>query len=253
MGIESLMCTIVVLRRPGHPWPLVLAANRDEMRDRPWLPPARHWPDRADVVAGRDEHAGGTWLGVNDAGVVAIVSNRRGSLGPARGKRSRGELPLFALAHGDAAAAARAMAEADGATYRSFNLVVADRRAAFWLRSPGDGGAIERLEVPPGLSMLTAGELDDAQSPRIREHLPRFRAAPPPDPERGDWRAWEELMASRDAGAAADPFTAMTVVTETGFGTVSSSLIALPEDGRGPVWRFAAGPPDQAPYVMVAR
>ena len=142
MGIERVMCTIVLLRRPGHGWPLVLAANRDEMGDRAWLPPGRHWPDRADVVAGRDERAGGTWLGVNDAGVVAAVSNRRGSLGPDPDKRSRGELPLLALAHGDAGAAARAVAEADGAAYRSFNLVVADRRAAFWLRNRGNGEAI---------------------------------------------------------------------------------------------------------------
>ena len=29
------MCTVVVLRRPGHDWPLILAANRDEMAERP--------------------------------------------------------------------------------------------------------------------------------------------------------------------------------------------------------------------------
>ena len=46
------MCTVVILRRPGHPWPLVFAANRDEMLDRPWRPPGRHWPERPEVVAG---------------------------------------------------------------------------------------------------------------------------------------------------------------------------------------------------------
>ena len=54
------MCTVVILRRPGHDWPLILATNRDEMTDRPWRPPGRHWPDRAEVTAGRDELAGGT-------------------------------------------------------------------------------------------------------------------------------------------------------------------------------------------------
>ena len=43
---------LVILRRPGHDWPLILAANRDEMIDRPWQPPARHWPDRPEVLAG---------------------------------------------------------------------------------------------------------------------------------------------------------------------------------------------------------
>ena len=100
------MCTVVVLRRPADSWPLILAANRDEMRDRPWHPPGRHWPDRPEVVAGRDALAGGSWLGLNDQGVVAGVLNRYGSLGPQDGMRSRGELVLEALDHADAARAA---------------------------------------------------------------------------------------------------------------------------------------------------
>ncbi|MBT3810853.1 MAG: hypothetical protein HOF99_15230, partial [Rhodospirillaceae bacterium] len=63
------MCTLVILRRPGHSWPLLIAANRDEMIDRAWQSPARHWPDREDVVGGLDELAGGTWLALNDNGV----------------------------------------------------------------------------------------------------------------------------------------------------------------------------------------
>ena len=102
------MCTAVLLRRPGHAWPLVFAGNRDEMAERPWKPPGRHWPDRPEVVAGLDETAGGSWLGLNDHGVLAVVLNRTGSLGPQAGKRSRGELVLEALDHADAAEAARA-------------------------------------------------------------------------------------------------------------------------------------------------
>ncbi|NBP73538.1 MAG: hypothetical protein EBU57_10365, partial [Alphaproteobacteria bacterium] len=67
------MCTVVILRRPGHDWPLLIAANRDEMAGRPWDPPARHWPDRENVVAGIDRLAGGTWMGLNDEGVAACI------------------------------------------------------------------------------------------------------------------------------------------------------------------------------------
>ena len=104
------MCTLVLLRRPAHDWPLIIAANRDEMVDRPALPPARHWPDRSEIVAGLDRLAGGSWLGLNDWGVAAAVLNRQGSLGPAAGRRSRGELVLEALDHADAVAAATASA-----------------------------------------------------------------------------------------------------------------------------------------------
>ena len=151
------MCTVVILRRPGHAWPLLLAANRDEMKDRPWQPPARHWPDRPQVVAGLDELAGGTWLGLNDDGLAAGVLNRRGSLGPELEKRSRGELVLEALDHADAGTAAMALADLDPAAYRTFNLVIADGRAAYWLRSLGNEGpgCVEVFPLPPGLSMLT--------------------------------------------------------------------------------------------------
>src|SRR3546814_5219481 len=101
------MCTVVILRRPGEAWPLIVAANRDELLDRTWREPARHWPDRPEVVAGLDELAGGSWLGLNDHGIVAAILNRRHSLGPAPDKRSRGELVLDALDHADAADADR--------------------------------------------------------------------------------------------------------------------------------------------------
>src|SRR5262245_38219118 len=107
------LCTVVILRRPDHDWPLILGANRDEMRDRAWLPPARHWPDRPEVRAGRDEEAGGTWLGINDHGVVAAILNRPGTLGRAPFTRSRGELALEALDHADAADAVGALEDLD--------------------------------------------------------------------------------------------------------------------------------------------
>lgn len=75
------MCTVVILYRPEHRWPLILGANRDEMLDRPWRAPGRHWPDRPDVTAGLDKLAGGSWLGLNDTGVVAGVLNRMGPSG----------------------------------------------------------------------------------------------------------------------------------------------------------------------------
>src|SRR4051812_35513466 len=187
------MCTLVILRRPEHDWPVVIGANRDEMIDRPVKPPARHWPDRIEIVAGIDLLAGGSWLGVNDWGVAAAVLNRHGSLGPEAGVRSRGELVLEALDHADAVDAAAALSDLDPEAYRSFNLIVPDTRAAFWLRHPG-AGQIGAHPVPDGLSITAAGDLNELIPPRLRLARPRFAAAPPPDPDLGDWRAWETLL-----------------------------------------------------------
>jgi len=250
------MCSVVILYRPDHAWPLILGANRDEMADRPWAPPARHWPDRRNVVAGLDKLAGGSWLGLNDEGVVAGIMNRMNTLGPQPGRRSRGELVLEALDHVDATAATEALSALDPAAYRAFNMVIADSRDAFWLRNLGHPkGWIEVWPLPPGVSMITAHDRNDAgKSARIRSYLPRFEQAPAPDPEANDWRSWEALLASGDSASGNAPTDAMAFATESGFATVSSSLIALPAAGRKcrPLWRFASGRPGEHPFETVA-
>ena len=240
------MCTLIILRRPGHAWPALVAANRDEMAGRPWRAPARHWADREDVTAGLDLEAGGSWLGMNDAGVVAGVLNRPGALGPQAGKRSRGELVLEALDHADAAAAAAALRRIDGRAYRPSNLAIADNREAWWLKLGEGGGAVERRPIGEGLSMLTSRDLNDPACPRMARQLPRLRAAPAPDPGAGDWGAWKALLAETEPEGEA-----LAIRAAGGFGTVSSSLIALPAAGRAgaaPVWLFAAGLPGRAPW-----
>lgn len=253
------MCTVVILRRPDHPWPLILAANRDENRGRPWLAPARHWPDREDVVAGLDELAGGTWLGVNDYGVVACILNRPGTLGPAPDKRSRGELPLEALDHAEASAAAEALEYLDPHAYRPFNMIVADGRDAYWIAVREGENAIHVQALPTGLSMITAHDLnDDLGSARQRHHRPKFEAAPPPEPDSGDWTTWVERLESRETAPGEGPESAMLIEMESGFGTSSSSLIALPKHEPGPgnptisaVWRFRGGLPGQAEWKTI--
>lgn len=274
------MCTLVLLRRPGSAWPLLLAANRDELLSRPWRPPARHWPDRAGVVAGLDVLAGGSWLGINDYGVVAAVLNRVGSLGPAENKRSRGELVLDALDHADARAAAEALADVDPEAFRPFNLIIADRFEAYWLRHAGTlpdfgfrarngtwrevapirlpqwegerrgASAVECRPLPVGLSMITARDLNDPASPRLRHYLPRFREVPSPEPDRDEWDAWIELLADRKSPDG-DPTNAMNIVTDGEYGTVCSSLLALAAEGT-PRMLFAPGRPDEAPFEPVA-
>lgn len=249
------MCTLVILRRPDHDWPLLLGGNRDEMRERPWRAPARHWDDRPEVVAGLDIVASGSWFGINDHGVAAVVMNREGTLGPMRGKRSRGELVLEALDHAEADAAAAALAELDPRAYRGFNLLVADPISAHWLRSTGSGADIQVATIGSGLHMLSAGDLDQVELPRIRAYLPRFREATAPHPEHGDWRDWERLLASRLYAEDAGPTAAMNIELANGFGTVCSQLLALPRYpglGTRPRFLFAAGPPDRAPFLPVA-
>lgn len=237
------MCTVILSRQPGAPWPLLLAANRDERLDRPWDPPAAHWPGAPGLVGGRDRMGGGSWMAVNAAGVVATVLNRPGSLGPAEGKRSRGELPLLALAHGSAEAAAAALCALDAGAWRPFHAVLADAGGAWFVCGLGQGHATATA-LPPGLHMVTAHPPNDLTSPRIARHLPRFAAAPRPTPP--DWGAWPALLADSE-GAAGEQ---LNIPPLGGFGTLCSSLLALGPGGAR-AWRFAPGPPDRTPFAGV--
>ena len=51
------------------------------------------------ILGGRDEKAGGTWLAVNEHGVVAGLTNRPAPDGADPARRSRGEIPLALAAH----------------------------------------------------------------------------------------------------------------------------------------------------------
>jgi hypothetical protein len=163
------------------------------------------------------------------------VLNRPGTLGSQPGKRTRGVLPLAALAD----------EPIDVGAFAAFNLVCAGRAGGWSLES--ETGRAVRRAIPEGVSLLTAHGLDSGESPRARLHLPRFRAAPAPDPGAGDWSAWLDLLASTEAEPGAGPRGGMTVAPDDGYGTVSVSLFALPAEGA-PVWLFAVGPPKGAAF-----
>jgi hypothetical protein len=231
------VCTVIVL---VHPEQVLIAANRDERVGRAWDSPAAWWPDHPGVVGGRDRTAGGTWMAINRHGVVATVLNRPGTLGPAAGKRSRGDLPLMAARHNTAASAAEALTGLDASLWRGFNMVLADRSGAWFVKGTGRERPLAE-PLPPGVSMVTAYDPNDLDSPRTAHHLPRFRAAEP------NGTAWRALLADRGGDAAEQ----LNVTPRGGFGTVSASFVRLPAKGD-PVWLFAAGPPHEAAFQPVA-
>lgn len=249
------MCTLILFRRPTHRWPVIIGSNRDEMFDREWKFPGRHWIGKSNIVGGLDKFARGSWLGINDEGVFSSVLNRKNSLGPAHDKRSRGELVLKALDHLDAQSAAETLVHSNGKNYQPFNLIIADYKSAFWLRNIGES-SVECHNVPYGYSMFTAEDMNSPLSPRVQFNLPRFKAANVPNPEVNNWKDWEQILAGNDsANQRSSPSTAICVPPTPGFGTVNSSLIAIPNNSSGkdqkPLWRFAPGPPNKKLFLTV--
>jgi uncharacterized protein with NRDE domain len=155
------VCLLVVASRVVPAWPLVVAANRDERLDRPAAPAGllRAQPYR--TVGGRDLFAGGTWLAVNDRGVVAGLTNRPLPDGRDPAKRSRGEIPLALTAAADAASAVDAFTSSyEAGRYNPCWVLVGDRTSLYLLdlTDDGDGSGSEigvRVQaLPPGVHVL---------------------------------------------------------------------------------------------------
>jgi len=158
----SVVCLLVFAWRVHPQLPLIVAGNRDEFHDRPTAA-AGWWSDRDGVLAGRDLRAGGSWLGVNRDGRIAVVTNyrepERGTWGP----RSRGELVVD---HLTSCVPAGQWMDALGhrkADYAGFNLIVGDGDRLHYLTNRGN----DRRDLEPGLYGLSNHRLDTPW-PKVR-------------------------------------------------------------------------------------
>jgi uncharacterized protein with NRDE domain len=124
------MCLLAIALGASARWPLVIASNRDEYRDRPTLPLAV-WttPGDVTVISGRDLRAGGTWMGSTSAGRIALLTNVR-EPDAAAAALSRGDLPLRWL-EGNMNVA-QFLAETDAMAYGACNLVIGDFLSGKW-------------------------------------------------------------------------------------------------------------------------
>ena len=251
------MCTVVLSLAPAEPMPLLLLGFRDELTDRPWQPPARHWPG-SPLVGGRDEQAGGTWLAVHP-GVprVACILNARGQPAAPEDRRSRGEFPLRAAADGPQAL--KQLHEDLGtlARYDPFFLICADLSAALMLSWDGQHAALEDLEPATHVITNAGHTYPSAHQDDKAEHFgPRFAAdRPDADPAATIKDAWGDwlTLAGGDGLSDTDP-AAILVRHELPdgrvYGTTSVSLVALGAGGLR--YDFQPVPADPTTWYSVS-
>jgi len=120
----SSVCTLLVYRNPLPGVFLAVAANRDELWERP---PGAFTCLQEDpqVVGGLDREAAGAWLAASAAGFVVAVTNAR--LGARRrpGQRSRGLLARDLALARDAESARSLLVGEDLERYAPVNLLLA--------------------------------------------------------------------------------------------------------------------------------
>ena len=238
------MCTLVIVHKSHPRYPLIVMANRDEFFIREADPPHIFGVGPVGsprVLAGRDRLAGGTWMGINDRGLLAAVTNRRSESGRNPSLLSRGRLVLDCLSCGSAAEAEALLDRTDGSGYNLFNLLLADVDRAV-ARSNADGG--RRCTVARKPFAIANGDLADRTAPEL---VWAEGAAADLPAEEGPLVDRLRLACGSHDGAEADPFRAMCVHTEI-YGTVSSTILLHTGVVGGGCYLHCEGPPCRGGY-----
>jgi uncharacterized protein with NRDE domain len=245
------VCTLALFFRIFGDCPLLVAANRDEHYDRPSAPPAL-WDTEPRIVAGKDLSAGGTWLGINERGLLVGILNRRptGASVPQPDNRSRGLLCLDLLGF-KAAAEARVFVEAQKQPYPPFTVLIADPVEA-WAAYNTQGGI--------HISMLKRGLHVFSNTPEFQDRSEKVDRAYCEFAQLIEERRLSPNHSSRWFGSLArtlgdhtlgngssDPRDAICVHGEIS-GTVSSSVIYFSQRDRRFYHFFSPGPPCRTPF-----
>ncbi|MFN2239760.1 MAG: NRDE family protein [Thermoanaerobaculia bacterium] len=231
------MCIIFVAFRTHPDYRLVVAANRDEFRDRP-TEAAHRWKDGGGIIGGRDLRSGGTWMGIHTDGRFAALTNfREPAAAPAEDSPSRGDLVVSYLQSGGVPQVWLASLAHRSGQWGGFSLFVSDLGELAHLSN--------RRNVPdslgPGIWAVSNGLLGDPW-PKVERGKAEFRKV-----VEQSGADVERLMALLRDDSAADP----SDLPDTGvgpererelspifirgqlYGTRSSTVLRIREDGRG--------------------
>ncbi len=170
----NVMCLAAIAIAQHPRWTWLLASNRDEFFNRPaaplawWQPAAGHAP----MLSGRDLSAGGTWLGLNAAGLLALVTNVREPGRHLSVSPSRGELvPLCLAGH-----SVQLLAHVPRNGFNLFTADLAqagDASAAQWL---SNRPAVQHRHVGAGVVGLSNAALDTPW-PKVQRLKQRLQQA----------------------------------------------------------------------------
>jgi uncharacterized protein with NRDE domain len=235
------MCLILLAWRVHPRFPCVLAANRDEFHDRATAP-AEWWPGEAGILAGRDLHAGGTWLGVTRRGHFAALTNFRDGGARRTDAPSRGTLVSELLESARSVPEILHYLQDVGPQYNPFNILFSDgERLGIYESARGEGrelgsgvfGLSNHLldtpwpKVQNAKTALAAALADPSDAADILRLLRDDRRASDADlPRTGATLEWERLLSS-------------AFVRAEDYGTRCSTLFRVDERHRAVFYEWS--------------
>jgi hypothetical protein len=228
------VCTVTalprsLLSRSSRPEPLLLrvACNRDERVARPeGLPPERWVVGSRQALMPIDPQSGGTWISVNDAGVVFVVLNSNSGCAQPPGDISRGTI-IPALV--EAATVSDALTRAQMLKverYAPFRLLLFDRYQLVECWRLGDRIRHRRSFLGSAVMRTSSGLGDAVVSGPRRTLFQRF-FSDPDDPCAAQDQFHQHRWIGREGISVnmlrSDACTVSHTVIEVGFDTITMS------------------------------
>lgn len=230
------MCLILFAYRIHPEFKLILAANRDEFYDRPSLP-LGFWQDHPQILAGRDERGGGTWLGVTRNGRFTAITNYRDPASLQANAPSRGKLLTDYLVSDASPEAYLNGIRHNAAPYNGFNLLTGDTNHLFYYSNRE--GSVRRIE--PGLYGLSNHLLNTAW-PKVTRGKNALKKLISEKNGVTPERIFQLLFDRTKPPAAQLPDTGVGLrkekmlspmfIASKGYGTRSSSVLLMAHSGR---------------------
>jgi len=240
------MCLILVAWQSHPDYPLVIAANRDEFYARRTRP-AAWWGQAVSLLGGRDEEAGGTWLGINRRGRVAMLTNVRAPHERNAHAPSRGLLVLSALQSTAPVGEWVAESARTASSFNGFNLLVGEPLPVpargmdaqlHYTSNRAPAGLPDPRALAPGIYGMSNALLDTPW-PKIARGVAGFACQVA---NKVSTEALLQLMASREiardselpnTGVPLDWERALSAIQirAKGYGTRATTILTVRRDG----------------------
>jgi len=261
------MCTLGLYFQEFELYPLIVMANRDEFFSRPSASP-QVLADTPLIFGGKDLLAGGTWLGVNEHGLLVGIVNRTSEAEKEEEKgRSRGLLCLDVLKAQDPLEACDFLGRVEVSDYQPFNLLFANSKMAYVAYNTEKEIKIVRLTKgvhvignssiyrgPSGKRDHANTLFDDARrqivqgvlDPSFFQRLFRRNLQIWDQPSLV--RLFKEVLSSHILSEGSrDPMNAVCVHASN-YGTVSSTMVFYGANEKKFHYYHASGPPCRSEY-----
>lgn len=232
------MCIAYLAIGADPDWPLFIAANRDEFHARP-ATTAAPWPSHPNLLAGIDDAAGGTWLGITRQGRFGLLTNYRDMAFEPQAA-SRGALVADYLKGTTPPGVYTEQIALHGKRYNGFNLIVGDLEQAFYVGNRHEDGNAFKLK--PGRHVLSNHLLNTAwpKTQRLKQRLDEYPLEtlektlnPVFDILKDQTVANDEALPSTGLSLERERLLSSPFIISPEYGTRCSTVIAINAKGRG--------------------